>query len=142
MTGVFPIFLANFYVLESLCYLCIWCSSWTSAIFRHWWCKQQSRSIFSLAVYRKTTIVYDVLLYWLLIYVKYNRIRRGQNIFNYKPRCVLTSRLSSNNIHLCLPDNIWMDLKETGINTRNWVGSAQDRDFWRALVSNTLLKQR
>jgi len=29
-------------------------------------------------------------------------------------------------------DNI-MDLKEIGINTRNWVDSAQDRDYWRAL---------
>ena len=27
-------------------------------------------------------------------------------------------------------DNIRMDLKEIGINTRNWVGSAQDRDYW------------
>ena len=29
-------------------------------------------------------------------------------------------------------DNIRMDLKEIGINTRNWVDSAQDRDYWRA----------
>ena len=27
-------------------------------------------------------------------------------------------------------DNIRMDLKEIGINTRNWVYSAQDRDYW------------
>ena len=26
-----------------------------------------------------------------------------------------------------------MDIKEIGINTRNWVGSAQDRDYWRDL---------
>ena len=31
-------------------------------------------------------------------------------------------------------DNIRMDLKEICINTRNWVDSAQDRDYWRALV--------
>jgi hypothetical protein len=31
--------------------------------------------------------------------------------------------------------NIRMDLKEIGINTRNWVESAQDRDYWRALVN-------
>ena len=31
-------------------------------------------------------------------------------------------------------DNIRMDLKEIGINVRNWVESAQDRDYWRALV--------
>ena len=35
-------------------------------------------------------------------------------------------------------DNIRMDLKEIGINTRNWVDSAQDRDYWRALVNTTL----
>ena len=35
-------------------------------------------------------------------------------------------------------DNIRMDLKEIGINTRNWVDSAQDRDFWRALVNVAL----
>ena len=31
-------------------------------------------------------------------------------------------------------DNIRMDLEEIGINSRNWVDSAQDRDYWRALV--------
>ena len=31
-------------------------------------------------------------------------------------------------------DNNRMDLKEIGINTRDWVDSAQDRDCWRALV--------
>jgi hypothetical protein len=31
-------------------------------------------------------------------------------------------------------DNIRIDLKEICINTRNWVDSAQDRDYWRALV--------
>jgi hypothetical protein len=32
-------------------------------------------------------------------------------------------------------DNIRMDPKEIGINTRNWVDSAQDRDYWRTLVN-------
>ena len=31
-----------------------------------------------------------------------------------------------------------MNLKETGINTRNWVNSAQNRDYWRALVNGAL----
>ena len=31
-----------------------------------------------------------------------------------------------------------IDLKEIGINTRNWVDSAQDMDNWRALVNATL----
>ena len=35
-------------------------------------------------------------------------------------------------------DNIRMDLKEMAINTRNWVDSAQDRNYWRALVNATL----
>ena len=35
-------------------------------------------------------------------------------------------------------ENIRMNLKEIGINTRNWVDSAQDRDYWRALVNATL----
>ena len=34
-------------------------------------------------------------------------------------------------------NNIRMDLKEIGINTRNWV-SAQDRDYRRALVNAAL----
>ena len=31
-----------------------------------------------------------------------------------------------------------MDLKEIGVNTKNWVDTAQDRDYWRALVNVTL----
>ena len=32
-------------------------------------------------------------------------------------------------------DYIRMDLKEIGINIRNWVNSTQDRVYWRALVN-------
>ena len=35
-------------------------------------------------------------------------------------------------------DNIRMDLEEISINTRNWVDSAQDRDYWRVIVSAAL----
>ena len=35
-------------------------------------------------------------------------------------------------------DNIRMDLAEIVINTRNWVDSAQNRDYWRALVNAAL----
>ena len=35
-------------------------------------------------------------------------------------------------------DNIRMDLREIGINTRNSVDSAQDRDYWKALVNAAL----
>jgi len=31
-----------------------------------------------------------------------------------------------------------MDLKEIGINARNWVDSAQDKDYLRALVNAAL----
>ena len=31
-----------------------------------------------------------------------------------------------------------MDLKEIGINNRNWVDSTQDTDYWRALVNAAL----
>ena len=31
-----------------------------------------------------------------------------------------------------------MDLKEIAINTKNWVDSAQDKDYWRTLVNAAL----
>ena len=37
--------------------------------------------------------------------------------------------------------NIRMDLEEIGINAGDWVDSAQDRNYWRALV-NAALKLR
>jgi hypothetical protein len=35
-------------------------------------------------------------------------------------------------------DNIRLDFKEIGINTSYWVDSAQDRDYWSALVNAAL----
>ena len=35
-------------------------------------------------------------------------------------------------------DNNKMELKGICINMRNWVDSAQDRDYWRALVNAAL----
>ena len=32
-------------------------------------------------------------------------------------------------------DNIGMDHKEMGINTRNWVDLTKNRDYWRVLVN-------
>ena len=32
-------------------------------------------------------------------------------------------------------DNIRMNLEEIGINAGNWVDSAHDRNYWRALVN-------
>ena len=35
-------------------------------------------------------------------------------------------------------DNIRMDLQEIGISAGNWVDSAQDRNYWRALLNAAL----
>ena len=35
-------------------------------------------------------------------------------------------------------DNIRMDLEDIGINAGNWVDSAHDRNYWRALVNAAL----
>ena len=35
-------------------------------------------------------------------------------------------------------DNFRMELEEIGINVGNWVDSAQNRDYWRALVNAAL----
>ena len=35
-------------------------------------------------------------------------------------------------------DNIRMDREEIGINAGKWVDSAQDRNYWRALVNAAL----
>ena len=35
-------------------------------------------------------------------------------------------------------DNIRMDLKEIGVNSRNWIDSAQYRDYWGALGNRAL----
>ena len=37
-----------------------------------------------------------------------------------------------------LEDNVRIHLKEIGINTRNWIDSAEDRDYWRSLVNAAL----
>ena len=34
--------------------------------------------------------------------------------------------------------NIRMDLEEIGFNVGNWVDSAQDRNYWRAIVNAAL----
>ena len=35
-------------------------------------------------------------------------------------------------------ENIRMDLKELGFNTRNWIDSDQDRNHWRTLMNAKL----
>ena len=36
--------------------------------------------------------------------------------------------------NLQMEENIRMDLKEIGVNKRNWVDPAEDKDYWRSLV--------
>ena len=36
------------------------------------------------------------------------------------------------------PRRRWEDLEEMGVNAGNWVDSAQDRDYWKALVNAAL----
>ena len=55
---------------------------------------------------------------------------------------ILTGKLTGKR-HLGSPtrrweDNIRMDLEERGISAGNWVDSAQDRNYWRALVNAAL----
>ena len=40
--------------------------------------------------------------------------------------------------HLGRPMRRWEDLEEIGVNAGNWVDSAQDRDYWKALVNAPL----
>jgi hypothetical protein len=35
-------------------------------------------------------------------------------------------------------DNIKMDLLEIGVNVEDWIGLAQDRCMWRALVNSVM----
>ena len=60
--------------------------------------------------------------------------RSGFKILTGKP----TGKRPLGRLRLRWEDNIRMDLEEIGINARNWVDSAQDRDYWRALVNAAL----
>jgi hypothetical protein len=61
----------------------------------------------------------------------------GRSAFNIL-RDTLTGKRPIGRLRRGWEDTIRMDLKEIGINTRKWVDSAQDRDYWRALVNETL----
>ena len=39
---------------------------------------------------------------------------------------------------LVRPRRSWEDLEEIGVNAGNWVDSAQNRDYWKALVNAAL----
>ena len=60
------------------------------------------------------------------------RTEEGRSAFKILTRKATRKRLLGRPRHRW-EDNIKMDLKEIGINTRNWVDLAQDRDHWGAL---------
>ena len=65
------------------------------------------------------------------------RIEEGRSVFKIltgKP----TEKRSLGRPRRRWEDNIRMDLEEIGINAGNWVDSAQDRGYWRALVNTGL----
>ena len=52
---------------------------------------------------------------------------------------ILTANLHERDLEEGLGlDEKTMGLKEMGINTRNWVHSGHDRDYWRAVVNEAL----
>ena len=51
---------------------------------------------------------------------------------------MLIGKVTLGRFRLRWEDNVRMDLKGIGINTRNWVDSAKCRDYWRDLVNATL----
>ena len=65
------------------------------------------------------------------------RMEEGRSAFKILT-CKPTERRPSERPKWRWEDSIRMYLKEIGINVRNWVDSAQDRDYWRALVNATL----
>ena len=78
--------------------------------------------------------------------IKYRRLRWAGHVTRME-ECrrafkILTGKLTGNRslrrpIH-GWEDNIRMDLEEIGINAGNWVDSAQDKNYWRALVNAVL----
>ena len=61
------------------------------------------------------------------------RVEEGRSAFK-----ILTGKPTGKRPRHNWEDNIRMDLEEIGINAGNWVDSAQDRNYWRALVNAAL----
>ena len=56
------------------------------------------------------------------------RMEEGRSVFNILTGTATGNRFSGRPRHRW-EDNIRMDLKEIGINTKNWVDSARDMDY-------------
>ena len=65
---------------------------------------------------------------------KKKEVRRTFKILTGKP----TGKRPLGRLRRRWEDKIRMDLEEMGINAANWVDSAQDRNYWRALVNTAL----
>ena len=59
------------------------------------------------------------------------RMEEGRSAFKITGKAI-------GNIPLGRPRCRWEDLEEIDINAGNWVDSAQDRNYWRALVNVAL----
>jgi len=77
--------------------------------------------------------------------IKSRRLRWGGHIARIEVRNAfkILTGIPAGKIPLGRPrlrweDNIKKDIKEIGVNTRNWVDLSQDRNYWRALVNAAL----
>ena len=66
------------------------------------------------------------------------RREEGRSVFKI---LIATGKMFSGRPRQRWEENIRIDLTEIGINTRSWVESAQDRDWWSALISAALKLQ-
>jgi hypothetical protein len=89
------------------------------------------------SLYRSPNIVREIKsrrLRWALHLARMEESRSAFKNFKSKP----TGRRPLGRLRHEFEDNIRMDLKGMGVKTRNWIDSAQNRDYWRALVNATL----
>ena len=62
----------------------------------------------------------------------------NSKVLNFKLRDCLCGKRPLGRPRRRWEDTIRMNLKEIGINTKNWIDSAQNRDYWRVLVNAAL----
>ena len=99
------------------------------------WKRHHNKVLYSL--YRSPNIVRVIISRRLRWTDRVARMGEGKNAFEIltsKP----TGKIPSGRSRSRWENNIRMDLKETGVNTTNWVDSARDIDYWRALVNAAL----
>ena len=72
--------------------------------------------------------------------IKSRRLRWAGNVARIEEGAlkILTSKPTVKIPRRRWEDNIRMDLEQIGINAGNWVDSAQDRNYWRALMNAAL----